>query len=628
MRRLLAAAAALMVMAGGSLMWAQPAQAAPTGPCSIEEWSNPGNFAGCASRMRAAATGAAGCVTAPTPGNPTAGMAGWFASEPDSAKRNGVTGRYSMYGVGGYGLDTYDIGCLGTIKHPGLVGWNTSATFEFKSAAGVLGAANALREWAYDPGSVWGWADPLIQQVTTAVFNNVFPVFGVLTLAGIGLYLLWSARHGRMSETMKLTAWAVFILVATMGLARWPVTSVHAADKVAETGLTVVHSVLGPGPQDIPAGQCADPEPDACVDHRTVATRSSDVAVNTILYRSWLRAVLGDADSPTARKYGPALYDATAMTWGEAERADQSPALRQQLLTMKADNFNSIAAQIKVEDPQAYEYLQGTDGSDRFWDGFIAVVSAFAFALYDAAASLVILFGFGVFRIAVMLLPLLATFGLFQPASGMLRRIINAVTAALFNIVVFGAASGANLLIDDRVFSTTLLPDAAKPFIVILVGVGLLLASHPIRQFVSTATGRPRDKDGLITRAYQGGKQLITDRSREHADTATGAGPGERVRPETISQPARSVGRTAVDVFAPSVAEARNSQLATAATDAAGQGRPEGTSTTAHWKQAGSSLLSKAATVVTPAGDGPVADQPAEPARRRPSPRPRAENRS
>ena len=48
----------------------------------------------------------------------------------------------------------------------------------------------------------------------------------------------------------------------------------------------------------------------ACKDNRPPAVRASDTAVETMLYRNWLRGVLGSADSTTAQKYGQALYDA------------------------------------------------------------------------------------------------------------------------------------------------------------------------------------------------------------------------------------------------------------------------------------------------------------------------------
>lgn len=539
-RRLTHALAAMFVFAAASLVWAQPAQAAPAGLCSIDDWRNPANFVDCARRARDAVGNQAGCVSAPTPGSPTSGIAGWFTSRPDSSLRDGVSGQYSRYGVGGYGLDTYDIGCLGNLKHPDLVAWNTIASAEFSSAASIMGAANALRDLAYDPGSMWGWADGFLNTATTAVFEHVFTPLGALTLAVIGLLLIWQARQGQMSQTMRITAWALFIMVAVTGVARWPVAAAHGADTVASTGLRVMHSVLGPAPQDIPADKCVLGG-DSCTDHRTAAVRASDVATEAVLYRTWLRAVLGSADTDTAKKYGPALYDATTMSWGEAVRAEQGPQLRQQLIDQKAQTWNTIAEQIRAEDPLAYEHLQGIHGSDRAGAGAVALLSAAAFAAFDVVASAVILFGFLIFRVAIVLLPLLGTVGVALPAAGGVRRLFHMTAAAAMNIVVFGAAAGLYLTAVDLVFGSAL-PGVGQLFAVALCGTALFLLLHPGSKFVHIATGRSRPEDGLFTKLI---KQATShDAGSGDPDDDPPATAGHRERPETAAPRPRHTGST------------------------------------------------------------------------------------
>ena len=50
--------------------------------------------------------------------------------------------------------------------HPDYKFENTIANGEFMLATGVIGASNAVRERAWDPGVMWGWADPLVEQAT------------------------------------------------------------------------------------------------------------------------------------------------------------------------------------------------------------------------------------------------------------------------------------------------------------------------------------------------------------------------------------------------------------------------------------------------------------------------------
>ena len=93
------------------------------------------------------------CRNATGPGAPDSGLAGWFASRPDSAKLPGPKGLYSDYGYAGYSYNTYDVdgGCASSVLHPDYKFTTTVANGEFMIATAVIGASNALRERAWDP---------------------------------------------------------------------------------------------------------------------------------------------------------------------------------------------------------------------------------------------------------------------------------------------------------------------------------------------------------------------------------------------------------------------------------------------------------------------------------------------
>ncbi|HEU4424305.1 MAG TPA: MFS transporter, partial [Pilimelia sp.] len=152
---------------------AVPGQA-PGDLCSTEEWE--ADFRRCVGKLADVSESRAQCLTAPTPSAPDSGLAGWFASRPPSSKLNGPQGMYSEYGYAGYSYTTYDIGCASTVMHPDYKFENTVANGEFMLGTAIIGAANALRERAWDPQSMWGWADPLVEQATTAVYKKVFSV--------------------------------------------------------------------------------------------------------------------------------------------------------------------------------------------------------------------------------------------------------------------------------------------------------------------------------------------------------------------------------------------------------------------------------------------------------------------
>ncbi len=390
--------------------------------------------------------------------------------------------RYVDYGYAGYSYTTYDIGCAPTVMHPDYKFENTVASGEFMIATAVIGASNAVRERAWDPGEMWGWADPLVEQATRAVYTKVFTAFGAVTLAIVGVYLLWRSRQAEMSVAMTTAAWAVLVMVAVTALAAWPVYSARLADKALVSSLAVIHDAVGPPKQNLPAGQCPFDNQQACVDSRAPALRASETAVETMLYRNWLRGMLGSADSVTAHKYGNALYLARTFSWSELDAARSDPRLRDQMIERKSREWMKVTEQIRGEDPEAYQYLQGTKGMERIGAGFIAMISSLMFAMFDLTASLLVLLGFLIFRWAVIAAPIIGTVALLRPASGGFRRLVNAVVAALFNIIIFGTGAAIYLYAVDLVMNTVTIPGWLQVVLVLLCGVVGWMLLRPYRR--------------------------------------------------------------------------------------------------------------------------------------------------
>src|SRR5215813_1912698 len=159
----------LAVLTGPAVASASPAspKAAPlSGQCTVAQWQSPGDWDMCVGKLTDLSSSRLQCLSPPTPENPDSGLPGWFASEPPSATRGGPQGRYSNYGYAGYDYTTYDIGCVSPLTHPTATFEDTVANGEFMVATSVVGASDALREKSWDPGSMWGWADTLVQNAT------------------------------------------------------------------------------------------------------------------------------------------------------------------------------------------------------------------------------------------------------------------------------------------------------------------------------------------------------------------------------------------------------------------------------------------------------------------------------
>ena len=530
-RRACAMVLTLLVAAVASIAWAVAAPSAasagplqaPGGACSTEEWQQ--DFKSCVGRLADVGAARAQCLMPPTPSTPDSGLAGWFATKPPSSAKNGPTGLYSEYGYAGYSYTTYDLdsGCASTLIDPDYKFETTVANGEFMIATAVIGASNALRERAWDPQSMWGWADPLVEQATRAVYEKVFSVFGVITLAIVGLYLLWRSQQADMGAATTTAGWAILVMVAVTAIAAWPVRSANIADQSLVTTLGTVHDAVGPRP-DNSGTNCKLGKSDACQDNRPPAVRASDTATETMLYRNWLRGLLGSADSVTAEKYGRALYDARSLTWDEAQRIRDNPETRDGVLNGKKTQWEKVAEQVKQEDPEAYEYLQGVNGMDRIGAGFIAVLASIMFAMFDLTASLLVLLGFLIFRWAVIAAPILGTIGLLRPASAGIRRLGNAVVAAIFNIAIFGTGAAIYLFAVDLIMNTASLPGWLQVVLVWLCGVVGWLLLRPYRRVTQLG-----GKDGAAAIASAGSwhRRFFRD-MREAAKLEVAEGGGTR----------------------------------------------------------------------------------------------------
>ena len=445
--RRVAAAAAVVAVAAAVAVFAAPAASGPPprqlapGLCTTQELADMGNWGRCLEAMRNDLVDKATCVQAPTPDDPTGGIAGRVVERPDADLRSGITGRFTQYGVAGYQLPVYDRGCAAGIVHASDSTASDVGSLGFGLAALIVGVESRVRDAAYQPGSVWGFMDGWIVDTTNTVADYIWKPAGALAFVIVGLLLAWKSRTGDLSRAMKTVGWSIMAAGLLTAVIAWPATITHGTDRAGAAVLEATHQAIGPQSATIPADQCHNLDPAACVDHRPASVRTSDVFVDTILYRNWLTALLGNPDSETAKAYGPMLYDASTFSWGEAADMQGHPESRAAIIARKAEQWNTVAATIKKHDPVAYDYLQGKHGQDRFFAGGFAVFSATAAGAFDLFANIMILFGFLIVRWTLLLLPVVGVIGIVEPASGMLRFTINWFVRALVWVALYGFSS-------------------------------------------------------------------------------------------------------------------------------------------------------------------------------------------
>jgi len=137
------------------------------------------------------------------------------------------------------------------------------------------------------------------------------------------------------------------------------------------------------------------------------------------------------------------------------------------------------------------------------------------FALFDLTASLLVLLGFLIFRWAVIAAPVLGTVGILRPASTGIRRLMNAVVAAVFNIIIFGTGASIYLFAVSLIIQTDSIPGWLQVVLILLTGLVGWILLRPYRRITQLG-----GKDSSKTIASIGGWQRLffRDLKRAQAD--------------------------------------------------------------------------------------------------------------
>ena len=515
------------------------------------------------------------CEAAPQPASPDSGMAGWFADPSNLDKSEGI-GTYSRYGYAGYQLPMYgsqqmSVGgqCVDSVSIPnGADTANALANMEFNLSVATVGAANSMRQAAWEPDNMWGWSNRFMEQGTEVLYRQIFTVFGAVTVGLIGLYLLWRSRQADMNNAVTTVAWAVLILVLVTAVVRWPVKAAEYTDQALTIGMNLSTVLIN----DDSVEGCIREDgmdqdrydelkelngEDFCIDTRTAAVVASDTVSGQVLYQNWLRTMLGQSEEVTfqehngdvvedaegnpvvtesnaAYKYGPALFAAQAFSWQEDEEAGDSSTVRNRLIEEKQELWQNLVAQIQTEDPEAYANISGQRAWERTGTGFLALLTAIFFSLFDLTASILIILGFMIVRFAIVALPIIGTIALLRPAGGPFKRLVNTVLGAIINVAIFSLAAVIYIWASSRILGTTM-PVWLQVVLIGLLGVAAWLLLRPGRRVAGLVAGGGVADSFLGRRTGETERNAERERERERSMQRRGD-----VRPEEVPENARS----------------------------------------------------------------------------------------
>lgn len=441
------------------------------------------------------------CKDAPEPTGPlSGGGAGFFhvghapdLSDEDPFTEGAKSTIVDHYGYGGLTWSTYDLGCGGTARDP----WNSfltgAANFVFAgpgSPVMLVAMTGQLGLFAMDNPSWWlGIFDHPIESMAAAIRERPFAVFMPLALGFVCLMLMVRHRKMQMSHIASGLFWVVAILAVCLLLLVAPLKTAQMFDGAVQWVSGVTREAFGDN-----AGPMSSVAP----------------IHEQMLYQTWLAGEFGDADSPTAKKYGPDLFKAQAYTWQEwADRKDT--AKFKDTHDRKQREFKETAQKIQDEDRDAYSNLQGRDGNNRMTHALIGAVAVYG-------ACLLLLFSFVMMAVALLEIrafvvgwPLLAIIGVMPSQRHHLFELWNKLTGAIVRAVVYMASAGIVSILVGAVLAAKETPAYLKVFLILLingiawstlihwyakraVGIGKLLIKYLGNERLAVAAGRAAGK--------------------------------------------------------------------------------------------------------------------------------------
>ena len=395
---------------------------------------------------------AAGC-DAPNPERPGSGMVG--ALDPPIG--NGLPGSpYLDYGYAGTVWHVYNDQCnavTNVIGDPNAVIDTWAGNELFNVGKNIVGATNSLHYTVMGQG--------LLQPLDDAVKNGVQKVYDNVYLRWFGLVALVLAVlifrqiwAGDLATISRRGLWAlagIWLATATLALPQF---------------YTFLDSTLVSKTSEIQAG-FVDPSKD----HGVLDAMPTSLYDN-VVYKSWLRGEFGTPDAQQAKDYGLPLLKAQA--WSTEEIAQQKDG-DQAALDAKKAQYKDIYT--KLGPTQGY--FKGTDGS-RTGAGFLALLQAVAYSLFQLFAKAAILLAQLLLRLLTLTGPLIGLIALIH--NDLLRKVARAAAVTVFNVLVLSVLAGVHALLLNAIFAATGLSLLTKTLLALMLTLVFFVVGRPGRR--------------------------------------------------------------------------------------------------------------------------------------------------
>ncbi|MPZ67322.1 MAG: hypothetical protein GEU83_18075 [Pseudonocardiaceae bacterium] len=457
------------------------------------------------------------CKEAPNPERPGSGMVGAIDPTPVGHGQPGSV--YSEVGYAGVVWHTYDLGCGPSgIRDPDAVIGNWTGNQLFNVAKALVGATNGLHYALADDGLL-APLDDLIVSGTVALYDSVYaPWFGLIAVL-LAIVLFRYIWRGDLATVSKRAIWALAGIWLAAATYLTPLLYTQVLD-----------DVLVDGSEQIRTG---------FLDEVGIEGRDAlpTLLYEQIIYTNWLRGVFGSPDGPQATELGRDLVRAQAYTKQEIANGADDPD------SGVEDRKKREYQQIAERTGSAYGYFQGVDGS-RIGTGFLAMLQATMFALFQLLALGALLLAQVLLRVVILVGPVLGLIAILYHE--LLRGVGRAVGAALLNVIVISALTALHTLVMVWVFNPALgLSVLSQMLLAGLVTLVMLLIARPVRRMWQMVELSASAVGGALPAAPSG--VLSRLRRRRHGVEPTAADrfwdEARETDPDPATPPTTSAGR-------------------------------------------------------------------------------------
>ncbi len=453
--------------------------------------------------------------SAPTPVMPNTGLTGSILPKPsritdaDPFNPANKVSILQTYGLNWATWDTYDLGCGGDVRNP-QASTDTGIGNAVLGLPKVVAALTAsLAKYAYEPSSWLAKLDPAVTSIAKGLQRGIASPLSPLAIIFAGVALIWAASRLKLATALTMALGVVLALTIAYFTADAPTRVGSATDSIMQSASKGLNSQIN-GRSD---SAVADPGSEAVspfIDH--------------VLYNHWLAGQLGSSNSATAKKYGPELFRAKAISWAEAERIKNDPDKVQDLFDDKNDKWEETAEKIKDEDPDAYAYLTGKR-TNRTAESLWTLAATYTM-LFPIFAFLLMMAGYLVVRFIVMTGPAWATIAIIPALQGTMRSALGVVAAAVINPIIMAAGASVSVLVTGFLLN----PDTGLGWLGLLLSVLfsalMWLVLKPYRRLTSLVTGNPLKEAGDNINSF---KEKAGGFARTAAAAAFGAATGAKI---------------------------------------------------------------------------------------------------